>query len=132
VVDDETFLRQAELTTTVTAENGFAVASKIPLRAAAPVIARPAPTMGIEFRGSTGSAPPRRLHFLGGSAAEDMYGIEGESSFEGGGQQFPFQPTGVEGCVDRPHPKTAPIDGQLGRIDDIGEFGAVGLVERRH
>jgi hypothetical protein len=132
VVDDETLFGQTKLATAVAAKYGFAMASKILLRVAAPVIARPAPTMGIELRGSTGSAPPRRLHFLGGSAAEDMNGIEGESGFEGGGQQFPLQPTGVEGCVDRSHPKTASVDGRVGRADHIGEFGTVCLVERRH
>jgi hypothetical protein len=62
VVDDQTLLRQAELTATVAVEYGFAMAPEALGGVPVTVITRPAPTVRIEVRLSASAAPPSRLH----------------------------------------------------------------------
>ena len=57
---------------------------------------------------------------------------EGQAVFEGGGFELFGEPRRIERRVGGSHPQTAPVEGQLGGIDDIGEFGPVNLVERGH
>ena len=61
-----------------------------------------------------------------------MNGGDRKSAGEGSGLELAFEPTRIERLIDGSNPQTAPVEGQVGGIDDVGEFRAVGLVKRRH